>query len=52
MFLYFNETPCLQDNITLERLNLAGNWMEGEGAMHMSRMLQENDYITDLVCSE
>lgn len=39
----------LQENVTLERLNLAGNWMEDEGSMHMARMLHENDYITELV---
>ena len=39
----------LRESITVERLNLAGNWMEGEGGMHMARMLSENEYITDLV---
>ncbi len=39
----------LRENISLERLNLAGNWMEGEGGMYMARMLTDNDYITELV---
>lgn len=39
----------IQDNITLEKLNLQGNWIEGDGAAAMARMLEENDYITELV---
>ncbi|KAK3576783.1 hypothetical protein CHS0354_014604 [Potamilus streckersoni] len=38
----------LRDNITLEKLNLQGNWMQGEGCVAMARMLEENDYITEL----
>ncbi|KAL4238564.1 hypothetical protein ACF0H5_003271 [Mactra antiquata] len=38
----------LRDNITLEKLNLQGNWIEGEGGVAMARMLEENDYITEL----
>ncbi|XP_052276174.1 leucine-rich repeat-containing protein 74B-like isoform X1 [Dreissena polymorpha] len=42
----------LRDNITLEKLNLQGNWIEGEGGLAMARMLEENDYITELVLSD
>ncbi|KAL3874329.1 hypothetical protein ACJMK2_037359 [Sinanodonta woodiana] len=38
----------LRDNITLDKLNLQGNWMQGEGCVAMARMLEENDYITDV----
>ena len=38
-----------QDNITLEKLNLQGNWMTGDGGAAMARMLEDNDYITELV---
>lgn len=38
-----------KDNITLEKLNLQGNWIEGAGGLAMARMLEENDYITELV---
>jgi hypothetical protein len=45
------QTTCcrLQDNITIERLNLEGNWMEADGAKAMAKMLEENDYISDVV---
>jgi len=39
----------LQDNVTLEKLNLNGNWIEGEGGEAIARMLEENEYITELV---
>ena len=39
----------LQDNVTLEKLNLQGNWIEGDGGLAMARMLEDNDYITELV---
>lgn len=42
-------TLSLQDNITLEKLNLQGNWIEGAGGLAMARMLEDNDYITELV---
>ncbi|XP_060577123.1 leucine-rich repeat-containing protein 74B-like [Ruditapes philippinarum] len=42
----------LRDNITLEKLNLQGNWIEGDGGLAMARMLEENDYITELVLSD
>lgn len=42
----------LRDNITLEKLNLQGNWIMPEGGMAMARMLEENDYITELVLSD
>lgn len=42
----------LRDNITLEKLNLQGNWMEGDGGAAMARMLEDNDYITELVLSD
>lgn len=38
-----------QDNVTLEKLNLQGNWIEGEGGLAMARMLEDNDYITEIV---
>ncbi|XP_064622940.1 leucine-rich repeat-containing protein 74B-like isoform X2 [Lineus longissimus] len=39
----------LKDNITIERLNLEGNWMEADGAKAMAKMLEENISISDLV---
>lgn len=38
-----------QDTITLEKLDLRGNWIEGEGGEAVARMLEENDYVTDVV---
>lgn len=40
---------CFQDTITLEKLDLRGNWIEGEGGEAVARMLEENDYVTDVV---
>ena len=45
LFLFY----FVQDNITLEKLNLQGNWIEGDGGSAMARMLEDNDYITELV---
>ncbi|XP_053375061.1 leucine-rich repeat-containing protein 74B-like isoform X2 [Mercenaria mercenaria] len=42
----------LRDNITLEKLNLQGNWIEGDGGLAMARMLEENDYITEMILSD
>ncbi|CAL1538553.1 unnamed protein product [Lymnaea stagnalis] len=43
---------ALKDSITLERLDLCGNWIGSEGATYMARMLEENDYVTDVTLSE
>ncbi|WAR19264.1 LR74A-like protein [Mya arenaria] len=42
----------LRDNITLEKLNLQGNWIEGDGGLAMARMLEDNDYITEINLSD
>lgn len=35
----------------MERLDLGGNWMSPEGGMAICRLLEENDYITEMVCT-
>ena len=47
-----NLNSALQDSLSLEKLNLTGNNVTGVGALHMARMLIDNDYISELVCSE
>ncbi|XP_021367603.1 leucine-rich repeat-containing protein 74B-like isoform X2 [Mizuhopecten yessoensis] len=42
----------LKDNVTLEKLNLNGNWIEGPGGEAMARMLEENDYISEVCLSD
>ena len=49
-FLKLNNV--LQDSLSLEKLNLTGNNVTGVGALHMARMLIDNDYISELVCSD
>ncbi len=39
----------LQNSLTLEKLNLTGNAVEGEGALYFARMLLDNEYIQELV---
>ena len=39
----------IQDSLSLEKLNLTGNNIGGIGALHMARMLIDNDYISELV---
>lgn len=46
--LSFYSFTC-QDTISLEKLDLRGNWIEGEGGEAVARMLEENDYVTDVV---
>ncbi|PVD26038.1 hypothetical protein C0Q70_13706 [Pomacea canaliculata] len=43
---------ALKDNITVERLDLGGNWMSPEGGMAICRLLEENDYITEMGLAE
>ena len=38
-----------QANVHIEKLNLAGNWMEAIGGIHIAHMLLENEYISELV---
>ncbi|XP_064602827.1 leucine-rich repeat-containing protein 74B-like [Liolophura sinensis] len=38
----------LRDNVTLEHLDIDGNWIGGEGGRAIARMLEENDYITEV----
>ncbi len=38
-----------QNSLTLEKLNLTGNAVEGEGALYFARMLLDNEYIQELV---
>lgn len=42
----------LKDTITLEKLDLRGNWIEGEGGEAVARMLEENDYVTDVCLAD
>lgn len=50
MYSVYNFIVALfQDTITLEKLDLRGNWIEGEGGEAVARMLEENDYVTDVV---
>ncbi|KAI0212756.1 hypothetical protein LSAT2_002306 [Lamellibrachia satsuma] len=41
----------LRANVHIEKLNLAGNWMEAIGGVHIAHMLLENEYISELVGS-
>ena len=38
-----------QFNTITENLDLSDNYVEGEGATHIARMLKENAFITSLV---
>uniref|UniRef100_A0A2C9LM68 Uncharacterized protein n=1 Tax=Biomphalaria glabrata TaxID=6526 RepID=A0A2C9LM68_BIOGL len=40
---------ALKESVTLERLDLSGNWIGPDGANSMARLLEENDYVTDVV---
>lgn len=42
-FLYF------QSNTFIEKLDLEGNCIEADGAMHIARVLKDNLYINHLV---
>ncbi|KAK3093805.1 hypothetical protein FSP39_020448 [Pinctada imbricata] len=42
----------LKDNISLEKLDIRGNWIESEGGESVARMLEENDYITDICLAD
>ncbi|CAH1791138.1 unnamed protein product [Owenia fusiformis] len=42
----------LRDNVSLEKLDLSGNWMEGDGGKAMARALEDNDYILDLTLAD
>ncbi|KAH9496111.1 hypothetical protein Btru_012062, partial [Bulinus truncatus] len=43
---------ALKDSITLERLDLCGNWIGPDGGDSVARLLEENDYVTDVILSE
>jgi hypothetical protein len=38
-----------KNNISVEKLHLDGNWIEHNGAKYLSRMIRQNDFITELV---
>jgi Ran GTPase-activating protein (RanGAP) involved in mRNA processing and transport len=38
----------IKSNIKVEKLLLDGNWIEAEGAKYISRMIRQNDFITEL----
>ncbi|KAK2180714.1 hypothetical protein NP493_430g03017 [Ridgeia piscesae] len=42
----------LRANVHIEKLNLAGNWMEAIGGIHIAHMLLENEYISELNLSD
>ncbi|BFZ07051.1 hypothetical protein BsWGS_10090 [Bradybaena similaris] len=42
----------LRENITLDRLDISGNWIGTEGSRVMCRLLEENDYITNIALKE
>lgn len=39
----------LWNNFHVEKLYLDGNWIEFNGAKYLSRMVRQNDFITELV---
>ena len=41
-----------QFNTITENLDLSDNYVEGEGAVHIARMLKENAFITSLVSKQ
>ncbi|KAK0058388.1 leucine-rich repeat-containing protein 74B [Biomphalaria pfeifferi] len=43
---------ALKESVTLERLDLSGNWIGPDGANSMARLLEENDYVTDVILSD
>ncbi|XP_074657398.1 uncharacterized protein LOC141910602 [Tubulanus polymorphus] len=42
----------LKDNITLEKIDLQGNWMEADGGRYIAKMMEDNYYITELVLAD
>jgi len=42
----------LQSNKKIEKLNLEGNWIEGEGTVYLAKMLKNNYYLTELYLAE
>jgi len=42
------KNKCFQNNFHVEKLYLDGNWIECDGAKYLSRMIRQNDFITDL----
>ncbi|XP_035826749.1 leucine-rich repeat-containing protein 74A [Aplysia californica] len=42
----------LKDSITLEKLDISGNWIGPDGARFMGRLLEENDYLTELTLAD
>ncbi|KAH9496164.1 hypothetical protein Btru_012183 [Bulinus truncatus] len=42
----------LEINTTIEDMDLEGNWIMGEGAFHLCRVLKENVFVTQLNLSE
>lgn len=39
----------IKNNFQTEKLHLDGNWIECNGAKYLSRMIRQNDFITELV---
>ena len=47
--LFLLSLVIFQFNTITENLDLSDNYVEGEGAAHIARMLKENAFITSLV---
>ena len=39
----------LQESVDVERLDIGGNWIMPEGGRAISKLLEENEYITEMV---
>lgn len=38
-----------QESVNVERLDIGGNWIMPEGGRAISKLLEENEYITEMV---
>ena len=48
-YIIINSHESFQNNTFIEKLNLHGNSVEGEGAGYIAKSLKENLYISELV---
>ena len=42
-------SKSLSNNFHVEKLFLDGNWIEQDGIKYISKMIRQNDFITELV---